>query len=189
MSKKLTSCKDCNKEVSKKAKVCPECGVSWPAYKNSAVSAILLLAVIFGIPTCMVMNGDDDKPIKQQATKQQATQAKKVVDPCPIPTTLGVDQLVCFANKHKSMAGILCAESLERMAKYDVKWTNSWMESKLNGAIWNLGDAKGLDYEILSLEYWSDKATIQNAYGAYQKVTLHCDYDFRNEQVLDIRVE
>lgn len=31
MNKKIVNCKDCNKEVSKRAKTCPHCGVSYPA--------------------------------------------------------------------------------------------------------------------------------------------------------------
>ena len=55
---KLTKCKDCGHEVSKKAKTCPSCGVSKPAVKSVGLGKLFLLG-IFGFFVYMVAFGPD----------------------------------------------------------------------------------------------------------------------------------
>ena len=46
MNKKIVNCKDCNKEVSKRAKTCPHCGVSNPGEGERAVASRWIVGII-----------------------------------------------------------------------------------------------------------------------------------------------
>ncbi|MCP4392673.1 MAG: hypothetical protein GY804_00105 [Alphaproteobacteria bacterium] len=136
------------------------------------------------IITIGLMTGASIFLLSCEQEAQQANVVEHKVDGCPTPK---IENLLCTMEKHQKRAGILCSGALAKIAKGDIEWTNEWGQPKLNGAMWNLeGDT---EFKIIGLEYWTDKVKIQNDFGAYKRVILKCDYDFENQEVLDVRIE
>ena len=86
-------------------------------------------------------------------------------------------------DKKYGTSGIfLCAaqadDYLRSIAKYDFKWENiGFLETKFDTYIKNVKSPG-----VLTLE--SDKAQLQNGFGAYQRIELYCDYDTQRKEVL-----
>ena len=79
------------------------------------------------------------------------------------------NDLQCWGKKHALRAIFACQPLIESLAKYDYRWTDSWLESKLGRFRWN-------DRKEGSISYTGDKVQFQNPFGAWQKVTYWCHY-------------
>jgi len=90
--------------------------------------------------------------------------------------------LQCLGDKHASAAGIKCDDQVERLAKYDVKWTDGWTEPKFSHFRWK-------DKEKGIITYIGDKAQFQNGFGAWQNVIYECDLDTRTNSPLEVRAQ
>ncbi len=78
MNKKLINCKDCNNEVSKKAKKCPHCGVNNPAIKASdSVKGLLLLIIIIVVMTSIFGSGENSNTVKEKEIPLTAEEVRK----------------------------------------------------------------------------------------------------------------
>lgn len=89
--------------------------------------------------------------------------------------------LKCLAEKNSASATVYCGTYIEKLAKYDFKWTNEgWFEQKFSHFRWK-------DKENGVVTYIGDKANFQNGFGAWQAHIYECDFDTRNEKVLDVR--
>lgn len=67
----LTTCKECKKEVSEKAKKCPHCGINKPYIKKMDAKGTLFAVLVLG--TCAVMISNIEAPPSQSQTKNQVT--------------------------------------------------------------------------------------------------------------------
>ena len=99
-------------------------------------------------------------------------------DPC-------MKSIQCWGDKHSVSGGIYCRPFVEKSAKYDFEWTDSWIEAKFSHFRWK--NAENRDAGIVT--YIGDKVKFQNGYGAWQRVTYECDFDPTGESVLDIRIQ
>jgi TPR repeat protein/antitoxin component YwqK of YwqJK toxin-antitoxin module/RNA polymerase subunit RPABC4/transcription elongation factor Spt4 len=77
MTSKLQPCKECGHMVSKSAKTCPSCGVSWPAKKG--LSFIHWIGIIVFVPTLlMIMFSEPSKVAKVDKIHYDDHGAKKI---------------------------------------------------------------------------------------------------------------
>lgn len=85
-----------------------------------------------------------------------------------------------FVSEGISACGFNADDYLRSIAKHDFKWDD---------------DAKGFLHEKFGsfrksvasygvITYISDKAKLQNGFGAFNPITLYCDYESRQKKVL-----
>jgi hypothetical protein len=86
------------------------------------------------------------------------------------------DDLRCFGEKHISTASAYCKEPIERLAKYNVKWTS----------VFTMAKYKWLDKDKRTLSYFGDSAQFQNGFGAYMNYFYRCDFDPSTKTVLGV---
>ncbi len=166
----MGQCKECKKEVSTSAKVCPNCGVKNPTTKASDVLGgfFVLVLVVFGISMC----SSDEKGSAPPKTSAQIS-ADEVA--CK-------KDLQCWGDKHSIAASVYCAPYIEKLAKYNFEWTDSMMQIKLTKYLW-----KDVNKGVIS--YLGDRIKFQNGFGAMENYMYQCDYDTINEKVLDVIAE
>ena len=78
--------------------------------------------------------------------------------------------LQCWGEKHALAATFACQPLIEGAAKYDYKWTDGWLGTKLPRFRWK-------DRKAGTLSYTGDKIKIQNVFGAWQRVVYWCHFD------------
>lgn len=89
--------------------------------------------------------------------------------------------LTCLAKDNFASATVYCGTYIEKLAKYDFKWTDeSWFEQKFSHFRW-----KNKENGVIT--YIGDKAMFQNGFGAWQAHIYECDFDTKSEKVLDVR--
>lgn len=87
----------------------------------------------------------------------------------------------CFGQKHQARATVFCAKQVERLARYDFKWTDSWHQAKFDWIGWK-------DKEKKLLIYGGDKIKFQNGFGAWANFMYKCVYDPARDLVMDIEI-
>ena len=89
--------------------------------------------------------------------------------------------LQCWANKYSESASVQCQRQLERLSKYDFRWTNRWTETRFSRISWE-NQNQGI------ITYIGDKAQFQNVFGAWQNVIYSCTYDPVKDSAIDATV-
>ncbi|MFD4837681.1 zinc-ribbon domain-containing protein [Achromobacter sp. NPDC058515] len=167
----LITCKECGKEVSDKAKACASCGapvkISIPKKKaHPVLIGVVTLGILY-----FVLGGD-----KGDAAKPGASASKTEASSC------NATDLTCLGNAGVVSASVYCAREVEKLAKHDVKWTDSFLESKFDRFRWK-------DKQSGVITYLGDKAQFQNGFGAFTTVTYECDLAKDNKTVLAVRAK
>lgn len=175
----MTKCKECKQEVSTSAKKCPNCGVSNPGVtaKEMAIGTAGLVVVILLV---IAWFSPDDEPATESGESGQSQAEAQAEDRAEAEACR--EDLQCWGDENWSMAEVVCADEVERMAKYDVKWTDSFGENRLSRQDW-------LDKEAGTIRYYGDQVQFQNGYGAYQNYIYRCDYDPETETVINLEME
>jgi len=162
----LKPCKECKKEVSTSAKVCPHCGVKDPAVPaGSALVGLVVFVVIIGGCVTLLGGGSDDKQSPPPAPKVSDEECKKT--------------LQCWGDRHLVGAAVRCASHIEKLVKFDHKWTDGMLEPKMSHFRW-------LDKEAGTLTYIGDKIQFQNGFGAWQAHIYECDYNPATESPIAV---
>lgn len=94
-------------------------------------------------------------------------------------------ELSCWAYEHKNPAATRCKEEVTRLAKYEVRWT----ETVATSAHPIFSRYQWLDKSAGTVAYIGDEVEFQNTFGTFEKHTYRCDYDPATKSVLDVRVE
>ena len=87
----------------------------------------------------------------------------------------------CIDKKWGVDAQVYCEYAIESLAKYDMRWTDGFLESKFPRV-------KIAKYPHRSAIFSGSKAQFQNGFGAYQNVGYWCEYDPLNERVVSAEV-
>jgi len=91
--------------------------------------------------------------------------------------------LKCWAGSDEASAIVYCKNMIEKMVQYDYKWLDeSWMTSTFSHYRWK-SQTDG------SVSYIGDKLKLQNGFGAWSNYMYSCDYDIKNERVLDVELK
>ncbi|TAL53801.1 zinc ribbon domain-containing protein [Pandoraea sp.] len=171
----IIKCKECKQDVSSKAKSCPHCGVKSPGVtkKDMLLGALVLAGAAYAIASC-VDGGEAKKDGGAARAAMTAEEKTKADAQCKA-------ELSCWGEKHIIAASVYCKEPIERLAKYDVKWTDGLMETAMSRY-------RFADREAATLTYVGDKAQFQNGFGAWQNVVYECDIDPASNRILGVRV-
>jgi RNA polymerase subunit RPABC4/transcription elongation factor Spt4 len=167
----LKPCRECKKEVSTEATVCPHCGTPKPTtpqqtWKDTLVGLIVVIVVVGGLVT---MCSDSDEQKKAKAAESALKDAQCNQD------------LSCIGDRLSiSMTG-RCVPEIERLAKNSVKWTDETLEPKFSRLRWT-------NAEKTMVTLIGDKAQFQNGFGAYVSVIYQCDVDIQTRTVFAVRV-
>ncbi len=176
----MTECKECKKDVSTSAKVCPHCGIKNPGIKAGEVvkGFLVIFFIIIGVSMC---SDDESTPTTNISTQTKAAPQKT-------PEQIAAEELACkqdlqcWGEKHSIAASVRCDSYVEKLAKYSFEWTDGMLEPKFSHFRW-----KNKDQAIVT--YIGDKIKFQNGFGAWQNSIYECDYDTATESVLDVRAE
>lgn len=115
--------------------------------------------------------------------EQKADLARKVRT-----ATCGGD-IDCAAGRTQLKASLLCKRSLERMARFDHRWSDGWTESKLPRARWSERFDIVREYGPgRIIEYQGNALQLQNEFGAWRTVSYECDFDPVTEQLIHTRL-
>ena len=164
----LGKCKECDTEVSTAAKICPKCGVDKPVPANPKEVMVGCLSIIGVIAIAIFLLSQCSPGDGKQASK------KSVEEKC------AEDDLQCLGNKGIVAAGIYCPKEIERLAKFNVRWTDGAFEPKFSRFKWR-------DKKLGVITYIGDKAQFQNGFGAYHPIIYECD--MTDKYVLGVRVK
>lgn len=176
----MTNCKECKAQVSRKAKKCPHCGVDNPGVtaKDYLVGGVALVIIAAALVTFFSGDEQPEDSVAQAPEMTEAEQAaaeKAEMDECR-------QDLQCWGEEHWSAATVRCEREIERQAQYEVKWTDSYPDTKLSRRGW-------LDEEDGTLSYYGDRVQFSNGYGAFQNYVYRCDYDPETQSVLNLELE
>jgi len=162
-------CKKCGEEISIFATKCPNCGASTVSGKDFFFGIIGLIAIAWVVGA--IFSGDEgsyDEPTPS------AEPTAKADDKC------GSD-LRCLADEYHIVAGINCEPYVERLAKYQMRWTDGFLDRKF--------PYKGWDHKKRTITYYGDYAEFQNQYGAWSNVVYECEFDPRLERVINVKAK
>ncbi|QXZ71883.1 hypothetical protein [Agrobacterium sp. S7/73] len=85
----------------------------------------------------------------------------------------------CWGEEGWAAATARCPNEIEKLAKWDFEWTDSWSETKLSHYRWK-SQKDGI------VTYIGDKLKMQNGFGAWKHVRYTCDFDPVTKTVLDV---
>ncbi|ENT8515558.1 hypothetical protein ACKGJF_002969 [Raoultella ornithinolytica] len=166
----MTNCKECKKEVSSKAKVCPHCGVKEPARnvgKETAQGCFGLVIIVAAL--YFFFGGSDDDKGKEEA---KATAQQKE---CSLNDSL------CVYNKYLADAAIQCKPLVEKSAKYDFEWTD--------GILTPMFSRQMHDPKKHQMTFIGDKVKFTNGFNAKTTMTYACTLDYQTKQLVDFQIE
>ena len=163
------NCNHCQAKVDSIAKTCVHCGAEDPgkgktSLVEKAIGLLLLLVMFWGVLTLQ------DVVVKWWNKDQALDMAKEAA--CKA-------DLQCWGDKNAVDAELACGPAVERLAKYNVRWTSGALHMKFPSFRWQ-GKEKS------ALSYVGDKVEFQNTFGAYQAMNYICDYDPVHKVVLGI---
>ena len=158
----LVKCKECKKEVSDSAKICPHCGVKDPAVTKAQmfVGLLIFIALVFGVSQC---SSDDESSVQPKLSDTEC-----------------MKDLQCWGNKSSYSATAYCEPFIEKLAKNSFEWTDGMFEPKFSHFRWR-------DLEQGHITFIGDKIKYQNGFGAWINHVYECDFDPINNNVLDVR--
>lgn len=117
-----------------------------------------------------------EKAKAEAAARAQQEREKKMAEDNACKTSLK-----CWGEKYMVGATVACVSGIERMAKYDQRWTDGMLEPKFSHYRWR-DQGRGL------ITYIGDKAQFQNGFGAWSNMIYECDYDPTTDRIADVRI-
>lgn len=88
----------------------------------------------------------------------------------------------CVGEQYYLEAAPGCANAVQSQAKYDMRWTSSWVDRKFTQFTW------GGDSSHKTITYGGDHVQFQNGFGAWQTMSYFCTYDPALKMIVDIAV-
>jgi len=92
------------------------------------------------------------------------------------------EDVVCWGNSNKYVAGEYCKEQIQRVAKYEFEWQNSWLDSPFSRATW-------IDKDKGTVLFVGDKLRLRNGFGVWENYIYDCAFDTMTNTVIDIGVK
>ncbi|HFJ4332276.1 hypothetical protein [Serratia liquefaciens] len=165
----MTKCKECKKEVSDKAKVCPHCGVKEPARNlgketgQGCLGLVILVGILF-----FIFGGDDDK----DKTKPEKTAEVK---------ECAASDGQCLFDRYMPEAAYPCKKLVEQSSKYDFEWTDGFVVMPFSH--YRNEPEKG------QIVFIGDKVKFTNGFNAKSNMIYACTYDLKSKTAVDIEVK
>jgi len=179
-------CRACGREIADKASFCMYCGASLAQgepnrsprkltnWQQTAVLLVLVLAAV-AIISVVKSGGPSSTDSVDKSNSAKATQLGA--------TPANLNDADYLSNHYQSLADSGCAHDadgyLRSIAKYDFSWDHTGMlEDKFDKYLPTV-KRPGM------LTVASQKAKLQNGFGAFQHIELFCDYDTQTLKVVD----
>ncbi|HEO9033808.1 TPA: hypothetical protein QIF53_002124 [Serratia marcescens] len=165
----MTKCKECKKEVSDKAEVCPHCGVKKPARnlgkeaRQGCLGLVVLVGALF-----FILGSDDDK----DKTKPEKT--------AEVKECTAADAR-CLFDKYMVDAAIPCRGLVEKSSKYDFEWTDGIMTPMFSHM--------RNDASKNQITYIGDKVKFTNGFNAKSTMTYFCTFDWKAKKVVGFKID
>ena len=142
-----------------------------PSTKATIVFLVSLVALV--LVCSVLLFGDEEEPAVS-APDKAATSVEN--------TRQCLRSTACIDKNWGVDAQVYCEYAIEALAKYDMRWTDGFAESKFPRI-------RLVGPEHRTATFSGSKAQFQNGFGAYQNVSYWCEYDPLNERVVDAEVE
>lgn len=123
-----------------------------------------------------------DKSRKAEVEKAERAEKAKKAEAERAELEVCRQDLRCWGERYSIDAAVRCRRPVERLAKYDMRWSDGWTETKFPRMRWENQD-KGL------ITYIGDKAQFQNGFGAWQNVIYFCTYDPATDSAVSAEME
>lgn len=179
----LIKCKECGNQISSDATACPNCGK--PVKKTSAAASGCLVVIIVIVVLAVIgqCSGSDKSatPAPAAPTPSAGSQPSPVAKAAPAVAS-NLSDAKSLDDTFGSEALVHCDvdadDYLRGASKYTFKWDEiGFFEHKFDKYRSHVS-APG----VLTLV--SSKVSLQNGFGAYQRIELLCEYDTQAKKVL-----
>lgn len=147
----------------------------WQTIKNVSRGFVAMVVTLFVGSIVIAIGWAIFGPVDEQA------RAKALQDKQAQEAACMADRECWFKRTHIE-ADVECASHIERRAKYDYKWEDSFLTSRFSRYRWS-------DKSRHLLEYIGDKVKFQNGFGAWMPMTYRCVYDADTKSVVGLTVE
>jgi hypothetical protein len=166
----LIKCKECGNQISSDATACPSCGK--PVKKTSA-TASGCLAVIIVVVILSVMgkcSSSDKTPAPAPAASAAPKAAPNLNDAKALDEAFGTEAFI--------RCGSEADDYLRQASRFAFKWDEmGFLDQKFDKYRSHVS-SPGV------LTMISEKALLQNGFGAYHRIELICEYDTQAKKVL-----
>lgn len=160
----MTKCKECKKEVSAKAKVCPHCGVKDPGFSAiDAFKGLIFLAVLGSLAYWYF--GSDDDAVAKEPVKEKVCAA---------------NDGQCIFDKYLVDAIVACQRPIQERSKYEYEWTDTMFEHVFSRYV-----NKPEKHQIVFI---GDRLKFTNGFNAKVNMTYSCTFDTKSQQPVDYNV-
>jgi hypothetical protein len=185
----LIKCKECGKEISSAATACPNCGKPISKTTPAATGCLVVIIVIVVLALIGQCSGSN-KDSKPESAPAHAEPAPRATGPTstapkasPAPTiATDLNDAKSLDEKYDTDAIVYCGSEaddyLRGASKFAFKWDEiGFFESKFDKYRSHVSSPG-----VLTMV--SSKASLQNGFGAYERIELLCKYDTQRKQVL-----
>jgi hypothetical protein len=189
----LIKCKECGEEISSAAAACPNCGKPIPK-KSQAGTGCLVVIIVFLVLGFLGQHSGSDKNSKPESaaapaepTPAESAPASAVPEAVPAPiATTDLNDAKALDEKFGTDALVYCASGaddyLREASKFAFKWDEiGFFEEKFDEYLMHVSSPG-----VLTVA--SSKASLQNGFGAYQRIELRCNYDTQAKKVLEYSI-
>ncbi|MGO2258570.1 MAG: hypothetical protein ACTH5S_12325 [Hafnia alvei] len=160
----MTTCKECKKEVSDSAKVCPHCGVKKPGERWWHALAGLAVVIVVGTGLYWYFGDDEATPAKTVAAKE-----------CK------ANDSTCIFEKNWIQVSKLCRPIIEKSSKYEFEWADGMFTPMFSHSQYK--QSKN------TMTFIGDKVKFTNGFNAKTTMTYYCTYDLKNKELVDFKIE
>lgn len=112
----------------------------------------------------------NDERLEAEREAEEARVAARKKETC-------LQEASCAFEEYSLTLGPGCQLAIEKLAKWDFEWTDSWMEPKFESAGWGNKDKGTLMAIGKSLK-------LQNGFGAWKRVSYLCEFDPKTNAVV-----
>lgn len=172
----LNECKKCHQPAPKWAMNCPHCSAKQQPVR--AKDIVIGLLVIAGAITLYSLGATESST----ATSTEITENAVATTATQPTDSQCMKDINCWFEHTMPAASYPCQEAIEKQAKYEVKWDDSFMSLAFTQAAWS-------NQEEGVIVLMGDKVKFQNGYGAFQNMRYTCTWSPATETVLDVAVE
>lgn len=182
----LIKCKECGKEISSAAAACPNCGK--PVAKTTpAAKGCLSVIVVLGVLGWIGRFASDQENSKPNDTPAKIAPAPAATSNVSSTATLGDDKAIfndakALDDKFGTDALVHCEgeadDFLRGASRFAFKWDDiGFLEQKFDKILSHVSSPG-----VLTMV--SNKVSIQDGFGAYERIELLCEYDTQAKKVL-----
>lgn len=171
----LIKCKECGKNISTKANVCPHCGFDITKHKKQQVLIVSVILIIIAV-ICFSVGSSDNKSATKTSQQQSSNAAYNEQQDDQKPESCE-QSLDCLANKFNSEAAQACKAELQKLPKQNYEWIN-YFPIIFDNYQWQ-------NKEYLTIKYIGNEIKTQNSSGVWYRTYYYCIYDTANRKVID----